>query len=71
MEKIELAIESLPLPDRVKIAEEFKSKYEYSPNEYADARDTTHNWLVAYITKKEATSAAIMYDGWASKWDEV
>ena len=71
MEKKELTIESLPLPDRVKIADEIKAKYEYLPNEFVDARDTMHNWLVAYITKKEAASAAIMYDGWTAKWDEV
>lgn len=64
-------IESLPLVERVKLAEKTDPYVGIAPGWFIDARDTVNNWCMAEVLRIDGPDVKVGFDGWSSKYDDV
>ena len=72
-EKVEdtIQVESLPLSERIKLADSCNYFAGISVGWVIDAKDNVNSWRVAEVLNIENNKIKINFDGWGPKYDEV
>ena len=63
--------ESLPLAERIKLAESFNYFAGITAGWVIDAKDNVDCWRVAEVLNVEEHFIKVNFDGWGTKYDEV
>lgn len=64
-------IESLPLADRLLLANNFQPFNGVEAGWFVDAKDTVNAWCVARVLEADGKTAKVSYDGWSARYDDV